>query len=165
MFTTVVTNVPGPPVPIYSCGARLESQMGLVCLTDGMGLGHVVQSYTDEATISFTACRELLPDPEFYIQCIEDSFNELRDAAKNAPADSKPKEAPQSKAKAPAKKPAAKKTAAKKTTATKPAAKKRAPAKKATANKNTPAKSTSKGTKGVASRSKAAPKGKGTPKS
>ena len=165
MFTTVVTNVPGPPVPIYSCGARLESQMGLVCLTDGMGLGHVVQSYTDEATISFTACRELLPDPEFYIQCIEDSFNELRDAAKNAPADGKVKEAPQSKAKAPAKKPAAKKTAAKKTTATKPAAKKRAPAKKATANKNTPAKNTSKGTKGVASRSKAAPKGKGTPKS
>ena len=83
-FTTVVTNVPGPPVPIYSAGARLESMMGLVCLTDGMGLAHVVQSYVGEATISFTACRKLMPDPEFYAQCIEDSFTELRDAAKSA---------------------------------------------------------------------------------
>jgi diacylglycerol O-acyltransferase len=84
-FTTVVTNVPGSPVPIYSAGARLESMMGLLCLTDGMGLGHVVQSYTAEATIAFTACRELLPDPEFYAQCIEDSFTELRDAARGVP--------------------------------------------------------------------------------
>ncbi|MCB2086296.1 MAG: wax ester/triacylglycerol synthase family O-acyltransferase [Sphingomonadaceae bacterium] len=83
-FSTVVTNVPGPPVPIYSSGARLQSMIGLVCLTDGMGLAHVVQSYCDEASISFTACRELLPDPEFYAQCIEDSFAELRDAAKAA---------------------------------------------------------------------------------
>ena len=96
-FTTVVTNVPGPPVPIYSAGARLESMMGLVCLTDGMGLAHVVQSYTGEATIAFTACRELMPDPEFYAQCIADSFAELRDAAQAAAA------APSERAKAPAK--------------------------------------------------------------
>ena len=80
-FSTVVTNVPGPPVPIYSSGAKLESMMGLLCRTDGLGLGQVVQSYCKEATISFTACRKLMPDPEFYITCIEDSFNELRDAA------------------------------------------------------------------------------------
>jgi diacylglycerol O-acyltransferase / wax synthase len=83
-FTTVVTNVPGPPVPIYSAGARLESMMGLLCLTDGLGLGHVVQSYVSEATISFTACRKLLPDPDFYVACIEESFAELRDAAAKA---------------------------------------------------------------------------------
>ncbi len=81
-FTTVVTNVPGPPVPIYSTGARLESMMGLLCLTDGLGLGHVVQSYVKEATIAFTACRKLMPDPEFYSQCIQDSFDELVAAAK-----------------------------------------------------------------------------------
>lgn len=112
-FTTVVTNVPGPPVPIYSTGARLESMMGLLCLTDGLGLGHVVQSYVKEATIAFTACRKLLPDPEFYAQCIEDSFNELLEATKSPPppaAASKPA-APKAKAaakKAPARKPAAK---------------------------------------------------------
>ncbi len=156
IFSTVVTNVPGPPVPIYSSGARLESQMGLVCLTDGMGLGHVVQSYTDEATISFTACRELLPDPEFYIQCIEDSFNELRDAAAQAAAKpaskpaakAKPKPAPKAIASAPKKGPTRK---------TKPAA-------KSGAAKKTTAKAPAKGTKGAASRSTAARKGKGTSK-
>jgi len=102
-FSTVVTNVPGPPVPIYSSGARLESMMGLLCLTDGLGLGHVVQSYVDEATICFTACRKLMPDPEFYAECIEASFAELRNAAKAA-AD---------KAAAKSEKPAAKKGAAK----------------------------------------------------
>ena len=44
-------------------------------------LGHVVQSYVDEATINFNADRKLLPDPECYAKCFEDSFNELGDAA------------------------------------------------------------------------------------
>jgi diacylglycerol O-acyltransferase len=127
-FSTVVTNVPGPPVPIYSAGARLESMMGLLCLTDGMGLGHVVQSYCKEATISFTACRKVMPDPEFYAQCIEDSFTELRDAAraiKDAPEPApaatvtKPKaraKAPAAKAADPAAKNRPKRPAARKTT-------------------------------------------------
>ena len=115
IFTTVVTNVPGPPVPIYSSGARLESMMGLICLTDGMGLAHTVQSYVDEATICFTACRELLPDPDFYVACIEESFEELRNAAAVA---SEPG-----------------KTAAKRTTPAKRAPARAAPAKKAPAKK------------------------------
>jgi hypothetical protein len=109
-FSTVVTNVPGPPVPIYSSGARLESMMGLLCLTDGLGLGHVVQSYCKEATIAFTACRNLMPDPEFYAQCIEDSFTEMRDAAKAAPTPAANEPKPEEAEKA---KPAAKKGAAK----------------------------------------------------
>ena len=81
-FNTIVTNVPGPPVHIYSAGARMESMaLSLICLTDGLGLAHVVQSYVDEAYISFTACRDIMPDPEFYSQCLQDSFDELLAAA------------------------------------------------------------------------------------
>ncbi|WP_407876211.1 WS/DGAT/MGAT family O-acyltransferase [Qipengyuania nanhaisediminis] len=84
-FNTVVTNVPGPPVHIYSAGARLESMaLSLICLTEGLGLAHVVQSYVDEAYISFTACRTIMPDPEFYAQCIQDGFDELLAAARAA---------------------------------------------------------------------------------
>lgn len=144
-FSTVVTNVPGPPIPIYSTGAQLESMMGLLCLNDGLGLGHVVQSYCDEATISFTACRELLPDPEFYIQCIEESFNELLAAAKKvdgksakqAPSKTQAKPKPKAKSKAaPRAKPKAKapaKTAAKK--ATKATTKRKPATKRKTASK------------------------------
>ena len=110
--------------------------MGLLCLTDGLGLGHVVQSYCDEATISFTACRELLPDPEFYIQCIEESFGELLAAAKKASGEPAPKAkaAPKAKPKA-ATKPAAKAPAARKSAAKKPATKTKPAAKKPAAKK------------------------------
>jgi hypothetical protein len=54
---------------------------GLLCLLDGMALGHVVQSYVREATITFTADRNVMPDPEFYSQCLRESFEEMADAA------------------------------------------------------------------------------------
>ncbi|MEM1146768.1 MAG: wax ester/triacylglycerol synthase family O-acyltransferase [Pseudomonadota bacterium] len=99
VINTVVTNVPGPPVPIYSAGAKLVSMQGLLCLLDGMALGHVVQSYVNEATVSFTADRDIMPDPEFYSQCLQESFEDM---AKVAGLDLTP----------PKPKPAAKKTAA-----------------------------------------------------
>ena len=45
--------------------------------TDGIGLVHAISSLSGILSISFSACRELMPDPEFYGQCIEDSYKEL----------------------------------------------------------------------------------------
>ncbi|MEL7190347.1 MAG: WS/DGAT domain-containing protein, partial [Pseudomonadota bacterium] len=116
-FNTVVTNVPGPPIPIYSAGARMESMaLSLICLTDGLGLAHVVQSYVDEAYISFTACRDIMPDPEFYSQCLQDSFDEMLAAAKGvkAPAAKKSTGAKATPRKTAARKPATRKASASK---------------------------------------------------
>lgn len=76
-FNTVVTNVPGPPVPIYSTGAQMVKYYGLLCLFDGVGLGHVVMSSNGEVSLTATACREMLPDPAFYAQCMRDAYDEL----------------------------------------------------------------------------------------
>jgi diacylglycerol O-acyltransferase len=80
VFNTVITNIPGPQVPLYAYGARLVTQFGLGPILDGMGLIHPVVSYCGQITIAVTSCREMMPDPAFYAHCLQDSFDELRDA-------------------------------------------------------------------------------------
>jgi WS/DGAT/MGAT family acyltransferase len=80
VFNCVVTNIPGPQQPLYSGGARLVTQYGLGPVVDGMALIHPVFSYCGEITISFTSCREIMPDPGFYAECLEAAYHELREA-------------------------------------------------------------------------------------
>jgi len=80
-FNCVITNVPGPQVPLYCAGARMVAHYGLGPLFDGMGLIFPVVSYCGRITISVTSCREMMPDPEFFAQCIEESYGELKAAA------------------------------------------------------------------------------------
>jgi WS/DGAT/MGAT family acyltransferase len=79
----VVTNVPGPREPLYFAGARLVTLMGMGPINDGMGLIHPVTSYCDELIIAATSCREMMPDPGFYAQCIEDAWVDLMKATAN----------------------------------------------------------------------------------
>ena len=74
---TTVTNVPGPPVPLYLCGAQLLRAAGLGPLIGGMNLIHVVASYNGTLSISATADRDSLPDPGHYAECMEQAFKEL----------------------------------------------------------------------------------------
>ena len=77
----VVTNVPGPQVPLYMTQARMVANFGLGLPMDGLGLFHVVFSYAGTITVTVTCCREQMPDPAFYSECIQESFDELRAAA------------------------------------------------------------------------------------
>jgi len=77
VFNTTVTNMPGPRHPLYMAGAKLVAMYGAGMIGDGMGLIHPVLSYCGDMTISFTSCREMLPDPAFYADCLRDSFTEL----------------------------------------------------------------------------------------
>jgi diacylglycerol O-acyltransferase len=77
----VVTNVPGPQIPLYFTGARMVALHGLGPIMDGMGLIHPVFSCDGKISIAFTACREQMPDPGFYADCIQDAFDELHSAS------------------------------------------------------------------------------------
>jgi hypothetical protein len=65
---------------------------------DGMGLVIAVTSYDGRIVISPTSCREQMPDPEFFAQCIRDSFQEYlaladrrsKRAPRRAPAATRP---------------------------------------------------------------------------
>ncbi len=79
---TVITNVPGPRVPLYLAGAQLVSMTGFGPIMDSMGLFHAVISYDGQLSIAINSCREMMPDPAFYAECIQSSFEELRAAAR-----------------------------------------------------------------------------------
>ena len=91
-YNCVITNVPGPQVPIYNTGAKMLSNFGTGPVLDGVGLFHVISSYCGEFSISATSCRVMMPDPEFYRQCLLDSFAALKKATlKKAPVAKKKK--------------------------------------------------------------------------
>jgi hypothetical protein len=115
MYNCVITNVPGPQVPLYNTGAKMLSNLGTGPVLDSVGLFHVISSYCGEFTISITSCRDLMPDPDFYRQCLQDSFDALL-AATVGSASGKGKSA---RSDVPAKKAPAKKAPAKKSTAKK----------------------------------------------
>lgn len=101
MFNTVVTNVPGPQVPLYMAGARMVASYGLGPVMDSMGLFHALSSYCGEIAVTVTACRNMMPDPLFYRQCLEESFDELHKAA-TAPRPAKKRAAAKAEDEAPA---------------------------------------------------------------
>ncbi|MBT8138177.1 MAG: wax ester/triacylglycerol synthase family O-acyltransferase [Gammaproteobacteria bacterium] len=89
-FNCVITNVPGPQFPLYSTGAKMLANYGTGPVMDGVALFHVIGSYNGNMTISATSCREIMPDPSFYRQCIDKSFAELQEAAAEVHVQSKP---------------------------------------------------------------------------
>jgi len=86
---TVITNVPGPRNTLYLAGARLVSMAGFGPIMDSMGLFHAVMSYDGTLSIAINSCREMMPDPAFYADCIRASFDELRRSARRAAAPKK----------------------------------------------------------------------------
>lgn len=83
-FHTMVSNVPGPNQALHLGDARLVVPMGLGPIRDNMGLFHIVSNSDSMMSLSFSACRRMLADPEFYETCLEDAFRELAAAAGEA---------------------------------------------------------------------------------
>lgn len=61
-FNLVISNVPGPRVPLYLDHARLEHYYPVSTLVEGQGLNITVQSYLDTLDFGLVACRDLVPD-------------------------------------------------------------------------------------------------------
>jgi WS/DGAT/MGAT family acyltransferase len=75
---TITTNVPGSQTPLYFCGARAVRMAGMAPVGEGMGLINGLGSYDGLMNFTFTADREMMPDPDVYAACLKDAFAELR---------------------------------------------------------------------------------------
>lgn len=58
----VVSNVPGPPVPLYLAGARMLSNAPASIVVHGIALNITVQTYEKSLEVGLIACGEVLPD-------------------------------------------------------------------------------------------------------
>ena len=68
--------MPGPSVPLYLNGARMTYFSAIMPINDGLGLVFAVTSYDGKIIVSPTSCREQMPDPEVFAQCVRDAFQD-----------------------------------------------------------------------------------------
>ena len=77
----VISNVPGPPFPLYFAGAKLVSLFPLGPVMEGAGLNITVISYLDDIDIGLMVCRESVPDVWDMAADIAESLAELKKVA------------------------------------------------------------------------------------
>jgi WS/DGAT/MGAT family acyltransferase len=77
----IVSNVRGPEVPLYMAGAQLVNYSPISIAIDGIGLNVTGFSYNGTMWICAVSCREMMPDPARFAECLRSSFEELREAA------------------------------------------------------------------------------------
>jgi WS/DGAT/MGAT family acyltransferase len=77
----IVSNVRGPDVPLYMAGAQLVNYSPISIALDGIGLNVTGFSYNGTMWICAVSCREMMPDPAAFADCLRSSFAELLEAA------------------------------------------------------------------------------------
>jgi WS/DGAT/MGAT family acyltransferase len=77
----VISNVPGPPVPLYSAGARVLSVYPFGPILEGAGLNLTVLSNMGSVDFGAIACREMVPDLWDIATGFTESVEELRKLA------------------------------------------------------------------------------------
>jgi WS/DGAT/MGAT family acyltransferase len=80
-WNLVVSNVPGPQLPLYLAGARLVANYPVSVITDGMGLNITVMSYNGKMDYGIVADRDQMPDVDRLMDWLQDELDALKLAA------------------------------------------------------------------------------------
>ena len=93
-YNLIITNVPGPPMPLYMLGAQMKAIYPMVPLMQNQNLGIALFSYAGDVHWGFNADWESFPDVHEFVEDLETSFAEYKKlAAERAPALSEGEEA------------------------------------------------------------------------
>lgn len=76
----VISNVPGPPFPLYMSGSEMVAAYPMGPIMDGAGLNITVMSYRDSVDIGFLGCTDLVPDIWDLADCVAAAFDEIKAA-------------------------------------------------------------------------------------
>jgi hypothetical protein len=77
IFNLVVTNVPGPQVPLYAAGARMLEMFPVVPLAQGQGLAIGITSYDGGVYYGLNGDRDALADVDVLAQALDEALDEL----------------------------------------------------------------------------------------
>ncbi|HET6963359.1 MAG TPA: wax ester/triacylglycerol synthase family O-acyltransferase [Acidimicrobiales bacterium] len=77
LVNLVITNVPGPPVPLYLMGARMLEACPIVPLGGNLGVSVGILSYEGQLTFGLWADAEHVPDLDRFAKGIEHGFAAL----------------------------------------------------------------------------------------
>ena len=80
-FNLTISNVPGPNVPVYMCGARLVAHYPVSVVTDGQGLNITLVGYLGQLHFGLVSSRELIPDIDKLAGYLPDELALLAEAA------------------------------------------------------------------------------------
>ena len=75
--TAVMTNVPGPAVPLKFCGSTLRQTMFWVPASGNIGVGVSILSYGGGVQFGLITDKQLCPDPQAIIDRFEPEFEKL----------------------------------------------------------------------------------------
>ncbi len=93
LFNLVVTNVPGPQMPLYVLGRQLESMYPMVPLAENTALGIAVMSYNGQMNFGLNADYDALADVETLAEELRGAIDELSAAAGPSSAGPSPRRA------------------------------------------------------------------------
>ena len=79
-FNMVISNVPGPPVPLYVAGARVKHMIPVSAIHDGVGFNVTIISHENDVDVGLVADREMIDDLWHVAALFEESAKELYDA-------------------------------------------------------------------------------------
>jgi len=79
LANVVVSNVPGPQVPLYAAGARMRTYWPMSIGEHGVGLNITMMSYAGAMDIGFTTARSAVPDARELARALAAAFEELLD--------------------------------------------------------------------------------------
>ena len=78
LFNLLVTNVPGPQVPLYILGRKLEDMFPLAFLPENNALAVAIMSYDGRIEYGLLGDFDALPDIDVIAEGIDESLAELR---------------------------------------------------------------------------------------
>jgi diacylglycerol O-acyltransferase len=73
----VLTNVPGPPIPVYLAGRRVEGMVGWAPLSGDQPMSFTIYSYAGKVFVGIACDAELVPDHEQIVDGFAAAFHRL----------------------------------------------------------------------------------------